>query len=125
MPPEVHPPRFVRFLFVGGLNTLVGYGLFAMLTWLGLAYPIAIAIATVLGVTFNFQSTGRLVFGGAPVGRLGRFLGVYALTYLLNVAAVAGLLHMGLNVYLANAAVILPLAIITYMLQRTFVFPPP
>ena len=118
-------PRFVRFLVVGGLNTLVGYGLFVLFTWWGLAYPLAIAIATVLGVAFNFQSTGRLVFGGAPIGRLWRFLGVYALTYLLNVGAVAGLLHLGWNVYLANAAAILPLAVITYILQRTFVFPQP
>lgn len=115
-------PRALRFLAVGGLNTLVGYGLFALFTWLGLPYPLAIGLATALGIGFNFQSTGRLVFGGAPVGRLGRFIGAYALTYLLNVAAVAALLHLGLNVYLANAAVILPLAVIAYMLQRTFVF---
>ncbi|WP_376850513.1 GtrA family protein [Caenimonas terrae] len=115
----------MRFLLVGGLNTLVGYGLFALFTWTGLSYPLAIALATVLGVAFNFQSTGRLVFGGAPLGRLGRFVGAYVVTYLLNVAAVAGLLALGLNVYLANAAVIVPLAIVTYFLQRTFVFLPP
>ena len=118
-------PRFLQFLAVGGLNTLVGYGLFALFAWLGLPYPLAIGLATVLGVAFNFQSTGRLVFGGAPLGRLGRFVAAYGFTYLLNVAAVAGLLKLGLNVYLANAAVILPLTLITYMLQRTFVFPPP
>ena len=118
-------PRLLRFLLVGTLNAAFGYGIFALLVWLGLPYPAAIGLATVLGIAFNFQSTGRLVFGGAPLSRLARFVAVYAVVYLLNVAAVAALLHLGLNVYAANALVLLPLALIAFMLQRTFVFPAP
>jgi putative flippase GtrA len=117
--------RFVRFLLVGGLNTLFGYSLFALFAWFGLPYPVAIGLATLAGITFNFQSTGRLVFGSAPWSRLARFAGVYALVYTLNVGAVAVLHHLGLNIYLANALVLLPLAMIAYMLQRTFVFSAP
>jgi putative flippase GtrA len=115
----------VRFLVVGGLNTAFGYGVFALLIWLGLGHPAAIGLATVIGVAFNFQSTGRLVFGGAPLSRLGRFIAVYVFTYGINVAAVSALLRFDLNVYLANAIVVLPLAAITFMLQRKFVFPAP
>ncbi len=114
--------QLFRFLLVGGLNTVVGYGLFAGFTWAGLPYPAAIALATVLGVAFNFQSTGRLVFGGAPLSQLGRFAAVYVVVYLLNVGSVALLLRAGLNVYLANALVILPLALVAFVLQRRFVF---
>jgi putative flippase GtrA len=117
--------QFLRFLVVGAVNTAFGYGVFALLTWLGLPYPAAIGLATVAGVAFNFQSTGRLVFGGAPRSRLVRFVAVYAVVYLLNLLAVAGLLRLGLNVYTANALAVLPLALIAYMLQRTFVFTSP
>lgn len=115
-------PQLLRFLLVGGLNTVVGYGLFAAFVWIGLPYPAAIALATVLGVAFNFQSTGRLVFGGAPLSQLWRFVAVYAAVYFINVATVALLLRTGLNVYVANGLVILPLALIAYVLQRRFVF---
>ena len=111
-----------RFLLVGGLNTVVGYSLFAALVWMGLAYPLAIGLATVMSVGFNFQSTGRLVFGGAPLSHLGRFAGVYCIVYLLNVGSVALLLRAGLNVYVANAVIILPLALAAFALQRRFVF---
>lgn len=117
--------QFLRFLVVGAMNAAFGYGVFALLVWLGLPYPAAIGLATVAGVAFNFQSTGRLVFGGAPSSRLVRFIGVYGVVYLINVLAVAGLLRLGLNVYLANAVALLPLAVIAYMLQRTFVFAAP
>ncbi len=117
--------RFVRFLAVGVINTGFGYGLFALLTWLGLNYPAAIAVATMAGVMFNFQSTGRLVFGGAPRRVLARFVGAYGLIYLLNVAGVALLVRLGFNVYLANALVLLPLAVAAYMILRVFVFQTP
>jgi putative flippase GtrA len=117
--------QLLRFLLVGGLNTAVGYALFAAFTWGGLPYPLAIALATVLGVAFNFQSTGRLVFGGARLAQLGRFVAVYGVVDLLNVGSVAVLLRLGLNVYVANAVVLLPLALVAFMLQRRFVFASP
>ncbi|WPB57804.1 GtrA family protein [Xylophilus sp. GOD-11R] len=114
--------QMLRFLMVGVLNTAVGYGLFAGFTWMGMAYPLAIALATLLGVAFNFQSTGRLVFGGADRSRLLRFLLAYAFIYLTNVAAVALLTYFGLSVFLANGLCVLPLALLSFMLQRRFVF---
>ena len=115
-------PQFLRFLVVGGLNTAFGYALFAAFTWGGLPYPAAIAAATVLGVLFNYQTTGRLVFSGPGRGRLWRFFAVYGLVYVLNVAAVAVLLRSGYNVYVANALAIPPLVILSFLLQRSFVF---
>ena len=55
--------KFVRFLLVGVLNTLFGYFSFATLIIIGLDYKLAALLATIIGVLFNFQTTGRLVFG--------------------------------------------------------------
>lgn len=115
-------PQLLRFLAVGALNTAVGYGLFALFTWGGLPYPAAIGIATVLGLMFNFQSTGRIVFGQAPLSRLWRFMAVYGAVYCANVAGVALLLHTGMGVYLANALLLVPMALLAFVLQRKFVF---
>jgi putative flippase GtrA len=112
----------LRFLAVGGLNTLVGYSLFALLTYAGLAYPVAIGLATVGGVLFNFQSVGRLVFDGAPRSRFWRFVGVYCVIYLLNLGGVRLLLGLDANIYIANALTLLPLSVIAFILNRRFVF---
>jgi putative flippase GtrA len=114
-------PQFVRFLVVGVLNTAFGYGLFALFTWFGLAYP----LATILGVLFTFQTTGRMVFSNSRGSLLWRFAAVYGIIYLLNVAAVALLLRAGINVYLANALAIPPLVVCSFILQRLFVFNKP
>lgn len=115
-------PKFFRFLIVGLVNTAFGYGLFAALTWLGLSYPLAIGLSTIAGIAFNFQSTGRLVFDGAPWQRIWRFVSVYALLYCLNVGSLSWLLTKELDIYLANALLIVPLAVLSYLLQRKFVF---
>ncbi|WP_457280884.1 GtrA family protein [Polaromonas sp. P5_D5] len=122
---ELPISKFLRFLTVGLLNTGFGYGLFAILSLLGMPYPVAIGLATVAGIAFNFQTTGRLVFDGAPRSRLMRFVAVYVLIYGLNVGGVALLLAAGLNLYAANAIVLLPLALIAYKMQQKFVFAMP
>jgi len=114
--------QLLRFLVVGGINTVFGYALFAIFTWFGMGYPLAIALATIGGVLFNFQSVGRLVFGGAPRSRFWRFVGVYCLIYLINLGGVKLLLSFGLNVYVANGIMLLPLAGLAFILNRRFVF---
>ena len=120
---ELASGRFARFLLVGVLNTAFGYGMYAALLWLGLAPYLAVGIGTVLGVLFNFQSTGRLVFASAHPGRLPRFVLVYAFMYFVNVGCLSLVMsRTGLNAYVAGAVMLLPVAILTFFLQRRFVF---
>ena len=56
--------RFIRFLLVGGVKTLFGYGVFFSLIYIGLHYSLAALLGTILGILFNFQTVGRLVFDG-------------------------------------------------------------
>ncbi|CAM2191882.1 GtrA family protein [Paraburkholderia kururiensis] len=114
--------QLIRFLVVGGLNTVFGYSLFAVFTFIGLAYPVAIGLATIGGVLFNFQSIGRLVFDGAPRSRFWRFVGVYCVIYLVNLGGVRLLLSLGANVYVANAITLVPLSLLAFILNRRFVF---
>jgi putative flippase GtrA len=114
--------RFLRFLAVGGLNALVGYAIFAALILLGLPSPAAVVLGTVLGVLFNFLSTGTLVFRDRTAGRLPRFLAVYAAQMGLNIAALKALERAGLHPLLAGALLLPPLAVFTYLAMRRFVY---
>lgn len=116
------PWQLIRFLVVGGINTLFGYSVFFALTWFGMHYPLAIGLATIAGIAFNFQSVGRLVFGGAPRSRFWRFVGVYCVIYVLNVSGVHVLVGVGISVYLANVLVLIPLSVLAFLLNRRYVF---
>lgn len=115
-------PRLIRFFLVGGLNTLFGYGAFASLLFIGFHYAWAALLGTVAGVIFNFFTTGRLVFDRSTSGGLIRFVAVYALVYLLNVAALWAFERLGINPYVSGLILIVPMACLSYLLMRRFVF---
>lgn len=120
--------RFVRFLLVGVLNTIFGYSLFAILILIGLHYKYAVLIGTILGVLFNFQTTGKLVFGSKNNKLVFRFVGVYVVTYLLNVEALRIADAISINIehktkiLIAGAILVLPMAVISFVLMKLFVF---
>lgn len=114
--------RFIRFLFVGAINTVFGYSVYVVLLYLGLHYSAASLLATVLGVIFNFFTTGRLVFANMDHRKFIRFCLVYALSYLINLACLAIFDAAGANMYWAGLPLILPMALLTYYLNRRFVF---
>lgn len=115
--------RFYKFLIIGVLNTIVGYSLYALFIYLGFSYPIAVLFATVLGVLFNFKTIGRVVFGDKGNSRLFQFIAVYTLIYILNVLGLWGLEYFSIdNKYIAGAILIVPLALLSFFLNKVYVF---
>lgn len=120
--PALVRSRFIRFLLVGVLNTAFGYACFALLLWAGLHYTLALLLATVVGVLFNFKTIGSLVFGSSDGSLIWRFIAVYVLIYTANVAALALLQALGLPALVAQSVLVLPVAGASFLLSRRFVF---
>ncbi|MFA9287060.1 GtrA family protein [Comamonas sp. SY3] len=114
--------KLLRFLLVGVLNAAFGYGCFAGFLYLGLHYSAALLLATVLGVAFNFKSTGALVFGSKNNKLIFRFVAGYGVVYGANVAGIAALKLLGVEPYLAGMALIVPMALLSFVINNRFVF---
>ena len=115
--------QFMLFLVMGGINTLFYYSLYSLLIYVGVFYAAAVVIATVCGVLFNFQTFGRVVFKNFQFRLLGRFIGVYVVVCAANIAGLRALEFVGLvNKYIAGAVLVLPVALLGYVLKKTFVF---
>jgi putative flippase GtrA len=114
--------QVLRFLAVGALNALFGYGLFALLIFLGVHYAAAVLLSTIAGVLFNFKTTGRLVFGSGDNRLLLRFVAVYAVVYAVNVLLLKALLAAGIGPYAGGALLILPMAALAFILMKRLVF---
>lgn len=119
--PEKHR-RFAKFLATGLLNTVFGYGCFSTLLFIGLHYTLAVFIGTVLGVIFNFFTTGALVFNTIDHHRLPRFFAVYVVVYLVNISWLKLMTVAEISLHLGGAIAILPLAALSYFLSRKMVF---
>ncbi len=114
--------NLLRFLLVGVLNAAFGYGCFAGFLYLGLHYSAALLVATVLGVAFNFKSTGALVFGSKNNKLIFRFAAGYGVVYGTNLVGIAALKLLGVDPYLAGMALIVPMALLSFVINNRFVF---
>lgn len=122
LPADKARNQLIRFLAVGMLNTIFGYSCYALLLYLGLHYAVALLLATVAGVLFNFKSTGVLVFRSQNNRLIFRFVAVYALVYGVNVGLLKLLYVLGVGPYYGGAALIVPMALLAFSLNRKFVF---
>lgn len=117
-----HALEFFRFIAVGLLNTTFGYAIYSVAVLFGARPAAALAIAMVFGVTFNFFTTGRLVFREKAGKIFPRFVLGYLVVYGVNL----GLLHLtgmlGVGPFLAQALALPPTVIFTFMLMKFVVF---
>ncbi|MBP3821511.1 GtrA family protein [bacterium] len=115
--------KFVKFLLVGGLNTLFGYSIFALCIYINFHYTLAVLISTILGVIFNFKTIGNIVFKNNNNKLLWKFVCVYIITYLISVGFLKLCLICGfINMYINSIILIIPNSLITYTLMKKFVF---
>jgi putative flippase GtrA len=114
----------VRFILVGGLNTVFGYGIFAAIYLLTHQRIGALVAATVLGVTFNYFTTGRLVFANKGAKAIIPFVLVYGVLLLINAPLLEGLVRIGLPTLVAQAIAIPFMAALSYLINRYWVFRP-
>lgn len=119
---EARHSRLVRFVLVGVLNTAFSFSLYVLLVWMGLHFVTANLCATAAGIVFSFRTQGALVFGNRDWRLLRRFVPVWIVVYVINIALIALLMQAGLNAYGAGAAALLPTVALAYLLQRRFVF---
>lgn len=115
--------KFIRFIFVGGINTVFGLGVYCLMIWIGLSYIWATLISQILGVLFNFMTTGTLVFENNDKKLIFKFILCYVLTYFINVGINRVLqLAFGLNEYFSGIVAIIISALISFLILKFFVY---
>ena len=120
----------VRFLISGGINTVIGYGLFALfelflgkyIGYLGSLY-VSYALATILAFYLHRRFTFRASTSGKVVVDFLRFQSVYVVSLLVNTAALPLLVEwFGLKPLVAQAVIVVITTAISYVGHKWFSF---
>jgi len=114
--------RPLKFVTIGVINTLSGYGIFAVLYFLTASGRVALVVATVVGILFNFFSTGRIVFGNRRLGAMPAFVAGYAFLFVANVVLFEVLTTLGLHPLLAQCVCLPCIVVLGYLINAHFVF---
>lgn len=116
---------FARFVAAGIGNTAFSYGAYCAALYLGLDYAGASLVALVLGVAVSYGTQSRLVFAGSSSRSLLRFIAAWAVLYGVNVGMIALLTRLSMSAYAAGALTTVPMALLSYLVLKFMVFPPP
>ncbi len=115
--------KFVKFLFVGFINTVFSYIIYAAIVTILGSPTISLLISYIIGILFNFQTTGRIVFKNKDNSLLFKFISCYLLTFVINGSFLKFLTgSMGVDKYLSQAILVFPVAMLSFLLLKNFVF---
>lgn len=110
--------RFVKFLFVGVLNTAFGFLAYAFfLRVVHLPWAWALAVSYIFGVLWNFMTHGKIVFMTQGLRRLPLYVLAYVVIYTINKLALHVLIDgLGVSDLWAQAILVLPIAMVAFVL---------
>ncbi|MDR2512145.1 MAG: GtrA family protein, partial [Bacteroidales bacterium] len=115
-------PHFVKFVFVGGLNTVFSLSIFYLGLWLGLHYTLATLISNILGILFNFKSYGRIVFKDKSNIMIFRYFVLYTFLWIGSNIFIFVLKKFGISPYLSGFFWVFPNAVVAYFASQKWIY---
>lgn len=114
--------QFVKFILVGIINTMFGYGVFALLLFIGLHYSLCTILTTIVGILFNFKTTGVLVFNNHDNKLILKYVCMYGIMCLFGIVFLRFAKILGVNLYIAGLVLTCIMPLISFVLQKRWVF---
>jgi putative flippase GtrA len=114
--------RLLRFFVAGAINTIFGFSIYALFILIRIPVPAALLAGTFAAVAFNFALTGGSVFRDLSIGRFPAFAASYGFLYFINLELIDMLSPWAGDPILAQAILILPMALLSYFTLSQVVF---
>ncbi len=122
---KIFTDRKIRFLFVGVLNTIFGYLVYALFIHLGMHYLLAQFFGSILAVAHSYLWNKYFTFKSPEKSwaEVMRFIFVYAVSYVLNMALLYIMIDVyKLSAYLAGAIGLFVTTLISYFGHKKISF---
>lgn len=97
--------QFIKFVFVGIINTVVGYGSFSIFVFFKINYILANTLSTILGVINSYLFNKKITFNDCKTTKNTplKFIGVYIVSYIVGTVNLALLVqYFKISTYLAG-----------------------
>lgn len=112
----------IRFVLVGGLNTLVALLVFATLNRTFSDHRIAGFAAVPICILISHATMGRFVFARRDIQTLPAFVLVYTVLGALNAGIIAQLANLGYAPLVGQLVALPIIAVLSYVANRFLVF---
>ena len=118
---KLDPRQMVRYFAVGAFNTVLAYGVFSLLLRLGVHYTLATLLGGISAMLAGYKFMKELVFKSQSRHAFFKFIFIFTAMYFINIF-IQFMTRKAMNPYLAGAVASLACALLSYFLNRRFVF---
>ncbi len=118
-------PQKIRFLLVGGYNTVFSYGLYALFVYIGIKAQVALLLSFAISSINSYVTQKIYVFAtkGDYFNEYVKCLCTWTGSYAINAVLLFIFMQaMGMNAYLAELIVLILLTIYSYVALKYFAF---
>lgn len=115
----------IRFIIVGSINTIVGYGAFVIMVFVNMHYLVANICSTIIGITCSYILNKYFTFHSSEksVMEICRFISVYLFSFAIgNLVLLVTVEWMTLTPYLAGGINLAMTTIISWFGHKYFSF---
>lgn len=114
--------RFIRFIFTGVLNTVVGLLIYSVLILLNVDVWLALLIPMLTGVFFNYYTISKIAFKKFDPSNFFKFVFSYFILYLLNYGLLK-LLNSQIHNNILSQIILLPIiSLSSYLMLSKIVY---
>jgi putative flippase GtrA len=117
--------KSLKFLVVGGINTVVTYGIYVLLVRLGWHYTIALLIEYTIGIIAGYHMNRHWTFAGhgSRVRSSLKYCVTYGIVFCLNLVLLGLIVELGVLGPIAGQVVVIgTITVISFLLQNFWVF---
>jgi len=120
-------PEFIRFFLIGGVNTVIGYSIFVIATFLigKEHYQICVAIQWIISSITSYINQKIFVFGtkGNYLPEYLKCCSTWVLSYFVNAMTMEIFVkYLALNVYISQFISLFIASFVTYVLFKIYAF---
>jgi len=116
--------KIFKYTYIGVINTFFGYSIYASLAFIEIPYLTALLLANIIGIIFNYFSTGRLVFKSkGNVSIFIKFFSAYFISYLINSILLSFFINfLNLNLYYGQIFCLPLIVLLNWVFLNYWVF---
>ncbi len=113
---------FYKFIFIGLVNALFGYGCYCFFLATRMHYSLALLLSTIFGVLFNFKTIGRYVFNSQSNRLIYKFGLAYIILYFINVIGIGYISSYGYSNQISALVMLFPISLLSFVLNKKMIF---
>ena len=113
--------KFIRFLLVGSINTVLSFLIFSFLYYIGFHYIIATTMNLAIGMFISFNTHKHITFTSKS-NKYNIYVGFALIFYLITNILLYLADQSNFNIYLSYFCILLPIALFNFLILRRYVF---